>query len=149
MPMKPAPKGRKDRARRCLGSGERRAPTHLIRFVIDATGEVMPDPGRKLGGRGLWLAPDAGLLTRLVAGSAAERKLFARAARRAVRVPADLPARTLAVFQAHCALLAQRVERAGPGLAADTPLRRRLARDLECLARLRGEPQLSGAGSEL
>ena len=135
------PKATKPEApvRRCLGSGESRPAALLIRFVIDGAGEVLPDPGRLLGGRGLWLTPDAGLLARLATGSAAERKLFARAARRAVRVPADLPARTLAAFEAHCADLARRAARAGivAGMAAETPLHRRLARDGECLARLR------------
>jgi predicted RNA-binding protein YlxR (DUF448 family) len=133
-------------ARRCLVSGERRAPEHLIRFAVDAAGQVVPDPGRAMGGRGMWLEPEAGLLIRLASGTVAEKKMFARAARRAVRVPVDLLIRTVEAHKAHCATLLARAERAGLVLRAATPeaaaefkpapLTRRLARDLECLTRL-------------
>ncbi len=121
-------------ARRCLLSGERRKPDDLIRFAVTAAGEVVPDPGRLLGGRGLWLAPQAGW----PADAAVLRKAFARAARRAVKLPADLPAATLAAHEAHCAELARRVARAGLQSRPQAPLCRRLARDLACLAWLRG-----------
>jgi predicted RNA-binding protein YlxR (DUF448 family) len=122
-------------ARRCILSGERLQPDELIRFAVTASGDVVPDPGRLLGGRGLWLAPQAGW----PADAAVLRKAFARAARRGVKLPADLPAVTLAAHEAHCAELARRVARAGLQRRPEAPLCRRLQRDLACLARLRGQ----------
>ncbi len=74
--------------RTCLASGETRAPEDMIRFVVGPDGRLVPDLARKLPGRGLWVTASRAAVERAIA-----RKAFARAARRAVGVDADLPDR--------------------------------------------------------
>lgn len=57
----------------------------LIRFVAGPEGVVVPDLGRKLPGRGLWVAAD-----RASVEQAAARNLFARAAKAKLKPPPDL-----------------------------------------------------------
>jgi predicted RNA-binding protein YlxR (DUF448 family) len=73
------------RTRRDLVSGQAAEERGLVRFVAGPDGVVVPDVGRKLPGRGLWVAADRGSV------ETAQRKgLFARAAKRRVSAPADL-----------------------------------------------------------
>ncbi len=74
--------------RTCIATGQVRAPDDMIRFVVAPDGHVVPDLAHKLPGRGLWVTG-----TRAALGQAIARKAFARAARRAVVVDADLPQR--------------------------------------------------------
>ena len=61
-------------------------PTHgLIRFVVSPDGVIVPDLGERLPGRGIWVSADRSAIMQAV-----ERKLFARAAKAQVNVPADL-----------------------------------------------------------
>lgn len=57
----------------------------MIRFVIDPEGSVVPDVAERLPGRGLWVVAE-----RQALATAVRRNAFARAARRAVKVPSDL-----------------------------------------------------------
>lgn len=57
----------------------------LIRFVAGPEGQVAPDLGRKLPGRGLWVEA-----TRTAVDTAVSRGLFSRAAKARVTAPADL-----------------------------------------------------------
>ncbi len=78
----------KDRAepdRRCIATGESAPKSGLIRFVVDPEGAVVPDIAGKLPGRGMWVSADRAALRR-----AADRNLFARAARAPVKVPPEL-----------------------------------------------------------
>lgn len=153
--------------RRCLLTGLRTEEDRLLRFAVDAAGVVVPDPAHRRGGRGLWLAPSADAVA-----TAAARGLFARAAKRRLEVPADLPARSLQAWQAHVAGQVEKARRAGlvaadaaaaaAGPAQDavlavdagalgigrlalkrTPFGLRMAADLALLARLVAAP--SGA----
>lgn len=99
--------------RRCLLTGERTTPDRLMRFAVDAAGAVVPDPARRLPGRGLWLAPAPDAVA-----TAAARGLFARGAKRKVRVAADLAARTRQAWAAHVAAGLARARQAGLVLAA-------------------------------
>jgi predicted RNA-binding protein YlxR (DUF448 family) len=74
--------------RTCLATGEARSPQDMIRFVVGPDGRIVPDLARKLPGRGLWVTATRDAVERSIA-----RKAFARAARRAVGVDADLPQR--------------------------------------------------------
>jgi predicted RNA-binding protein YlxR (DUF448 family) len=56
-----------------------------LRFVVGPGEELVPDLAGNLPGRGLWLTPRRDILERAVA-----KRLFARAARRPVAVPAGL-----------------------------------------------------------
>ncbi|WP_084643610.1 YlxR family protein [Actinoalloteichus hymeniacidonis] len=66
--------------RTCVGCRRRAVVSELLR-VVAATGVVVPDPKRRLSGRGAWLHPDPKCL-RL-----AERR---RALPRSLRVPGPL-----------------------------------------------------------
>ncbi len=55
----------------------------MIRFAVSPDGELVPDVAAKLPGRGIWLSPRR---DRII--TATTRGLFARAARRSVRLPA-------------------------------------------------------------
>lgn len=71
--------------RRCLASGVSAERSQLVRFAIAPDGEIVPDVGERLPGRGLWVTADRAALE-----TAKRRKLFAKAARATVRVPDDL-----------------------------------------------------------
>jgi predicted RNA-binding protein YlxR (DUF448 family) len=111
--------------RRCLLTGQRAEAESLLRFaIVRAAGaegeEVVPDPAHRLPGRGLWLAPAPDAVAMAMA-----RGMFARAAKRKLRVPADLPARSQDAWKAHVAGQVTKARLAGLVLAdaaaADDP----------------------------
>ena len=67
-----------DSLRRCISTGESLPPERLIRFVIGPDDGLVPDLGRELPGRGVWLKAK-----REVVEDAVRRKLFGRAFARA------------------------------------------------------------------
>jgi hypothetical protein len=71
--------------RQCLATGARRDKSELLRFVVDPNGALVPDLKERLPGRGLWLSAE-----RDIVKTAISKRLFAKAARAAVTVPADL-----------------------------------------------------------
>ena len=71
--------------RRCAVTRERLAKERMIRFVIGPDRQVVPDIGAKLPGRGIWLSARGDVIE-----TACRRGGFAKAARGAVTVPADL-----------------------------------------------------------
>ena len=73
------------RERRCIVSGEIMPDSRLIRFVAGPDGQVVPDVAAKLPGRGLWVSA-----TRAAITQAAEKKLFAHAAKANVAAGSDL-----------------------------------------------------------
>ena len=74
--------------RTCIVTGTEGTPERMIRFVVGPDGEVVPDLARRLPGRGMWVRAE-----RSAVGRAVEKRLFAKAARAAVRAPDDLPER--------------------------------------------------------
>ena len=75
-----------DRDRQDLASRQVLDESRLIRFVGGPEGAVAPDLGRKLPGRGLWVAADRASLE-----AAIKKNLFARAAKAPLKPAADLP----------------------------------------------------------
>jgi len=73
------------RERRDIVTGVVMDETRLIRFVAGPDGQVTPDLGRKLPGRGLWVAAD-----RVSVETAARKGLFARSAKRRLTAAPDL-----------------------------------------------------------
>lgn len=74
--------------RRCIVSGRSLPTEALMRFVIGPDQDVVPDIRGKLGGRGIWIGSERGLLE-----TAVQKNLFNRAARANVSVPTDLAER--------------------------------------------------------
>jgi predicted RNA-binding protein YlxR (DUF448 family) len=108
-----APRGRRDDPlRRCIVSGAIQAKDGMIRFVIGPDGTPVPDLEGRLPGRGLWVGAERRLLERAVA-----KNLFAKAARRAVRVDAGLPDQVARLVERRCLALIGLARRAGQVLA--------------------------------
>jgi predicted RNA-binding protein YlxR (DUF448 family) len=83
--------------RRCLATGDRTPKFGLLRFVVSPDGEVVPDLGERLPGRGLWLSSDRDALK-----TAVDKKLFARAAKAQVSVPNDIADRIETMLMKRC-----------------------------------------------
>jgi len=86
-----------DRERRDLVTHEVMDESRLIRFVAAPDGSVAPDLGRKLPGRGLWVAAD-----RASVETAAKKNLFSRAAKAKLNAPTDLAARVEVLLFRRC-----------------------------------------------
>ena len=81
-----APKDRSDGPeRKCIASGEVRPKYGLIRFVIGPDAQVVPDIAGKLPGRGIYVSADRAAIEK-----AANKGLFARAAKSSVKAPDGL-----------------------------------------------------------
>jgi uncharacterized protein len=78
-------KDRDEPDRKCIATGESQPKAGLIRFCIDPEGQIVPDILGKLPGRGIYVSAD-----RVLIEKAAKNGLFARAARKAVKVPEGL-----------------------------------------------------------
>lgn len=78
--------GRSGSERTCIVNRRASSPDGLVRFVVGPDGVVVPDLKARLPGRGAWVTA-----TRAAVAEAVRRKLFARAFRREVTAPADLP----------------------------------------------------------
>ncbi len=71
--------------RRCLATGEVKPTSALVRFVVAPDGVLVADIAGRLPGRGLWVSAQ-----RAAVELAEKKRLFAKAARCAVSVPASL-----------------------------------------------------------
>ncbi len=71
--------------RRCIASCESLPVAALIRFVVGPDNAIVPDVAARLPGRGLWLRARRDMIE-----TAAQKRLFAKAARRNVTVAPDL-----------------------------------------------------------
>lgn len=86
-----------ERERKDLVSGQVMDEACLIRFVPSPDGEVVPDLGRKLPGRGLWVEA-----SRQSIDMASKKGLFARAAKADVKAPVDLSDRIERLLMRRC-----------------------------------------------
>ncbi|QQQ17463.1 RNA-binding protein [Brevundimonas vitis] len=86
-----------DRERRDLVSHQVMDESRLIRFVAAPDGSVAPDLGRKLPGRGLWVAAD-----RASVQAAVKKNLFARSAKAPLKPAADLAERVESLLYRRC-----------------------------------------------
>jgi predicted RNA-binding protein YlxR (DUF448 family)/ribosomal protein L30E len=71
--------------RTCIVTRKTAAPDELIRFVVGPDSSIVPDLKRNLPGRGCWVTADRTHIER-----AANKRLFSRAFKKDVAVPADL-----------------------------------------------------------
>lgn len=107
--------------RRCIASGTVGPKESMIRFVIGPDGEVVPDLEERLPGRGLWVAADRDALAKAMGKS-----VFAKAARRAVKVPPDLAERLERLLERRCLHALGLARRAGHVLAGYEKVREAL-----------------------
>lgn len=67
--------------RRCFVTRSTDERDHLIRFVVDPGGNIVPDVDERLPGRGMWLSAGRDVLNKAV-----EKRLFGRVAGRSVKI---------------------------------------------------------------
>ena len=115
-------KERGDPERRCIVTRETQPRRGLIRFVAGPDDIVVPDLAGKLPGRGMWVSADAGAL-----GQATAKGLFARAAKRPVRAPADLAERVEALLAARVVDLVALARKAGQAVTGFEKVKAALA----------------------
>jgi uncharacterized protein len=85
--------------RRCILSGERADPTHLIRLAIAPDGSLLPDVRAKAPGRGAWIGVSRAELEQAMAKGRLKGALARAFKGEALNVPADLPARIEAALR--------------------------------------------------
>jgi predicted RNA-binding protein YlxR (DUF448 family) len=73
--------------RRCIATGERRGQGEMLRFVLSPDGQVTPDLGARLPGRGAWVIAKKDAIELALSKGA-----FARAFKAQAKTPSDLPA---------------------------------------------------------
>jgi predicted RNA-binding protein YlxR (DUF448 family) len=98
--------------RRCIATGESLEISCMIRFVVGPEDRLVPDVAGKLPGRGIWVRAQRAALT-----TAVQKRLFARAARRAVTVDPDLPETVERLVERQCLDLIGLARRAGAAVA--------------------------------
>lgn len=74
-----------DRARLCIVTRAELSPDAMVRFVLGPDDAIVPDIGRRLPGRGVWVTA-----TRDAVGEAIKRNLFAKSLKKSVKVDKDL-----------------------------------------------------------
>lgn len=94
--------------RRCVVSGVVCPKEKLLRFVVDPQGVIVFDLSQRLPGRGIWLSASQD-----VVNTAVGKRVFARAARKAVRVPEDLGSQIPTALRGHCLNFIALARRAG------------------------------------
>ncbi|MGE3475393.1 MAG: RNA-binding protein [Rhodospirillaceae bacterium] len=83
--------------RRCIASGESLPTRDLIRFVVGPDNTIVPDIAGRLPGRGLWLRARRDMIE-----TAAQKRLFAKAARGNVSVSPDLADTVAELLRRRC-----------------------------------------------
>jgi hypothetical protein len=104
--------GRHSPLRRCIVTGAVGPKAGMIRFVLGPDGAPVPDLEGTLPGRGLWVTAERAVLDRAVA-----RNVFAKAARRPVRVPEGLAQVTADLLKRRCLDMLGLARKAGRAVA--------------------------------
>jgi hypothetical protein len=94
--------------RRCIVSGAVRPKDEMVRFVVGPNDEIVADVEERLPGRGFWLSADRDVLMK-----AGAKHMFAKAARRPVRVPDDFADQVEGALVRRCLSLVGLARRAG------------------------------------
>lgn len=127
--------------RTCIATGEKGVPERMIRFVVGPEGEVVPDLARRLPGRGMWVLARREALERAV-----EKRLFAKAARRAVQAPADLMERVERLLLERALADLGRARRAGRAVAGFVKVEQMIGRRQAGLLVVAAEADGDGLG---
>lgn len=120
-PRTAAPAQNRTAQRRCIVTGDVRAREELLRFVVDPSGQLIPDISGRAPGRGFWLSPDRDSVK-----AALSRKLFARAARRTLEINPALDRQVEELLVARCVDFIGLARRAGQAVAGFEKVRARL-----------------------
>lgn len=110
--------------RRCIATRAVLPKAAMVRFVVGPSGAVVPDIEGRLPGRGLWLCADRDIVRR-----AAQKNLFAKAARAAVTVPDGLAEQVEGLLARRCLDLLGLARRAGQAVAGFEKVQGWLAAD--------------------
>lgn len=86
--------------RRCILSGERADPAHLVRLAISPEGAVLPDVRGKAPGRGAWVGVSRADLEQAVKKGRLKGALGRAFKGEALSIPADLPEKIDAALRA-------------------------------------------------
>ena len=108
--------------RRCIASGISGPVSRMVRFVVGPEDQVVPDVDNRLPGRGLWLSA-----TRDMVETAASKRLFAKAARSNVTVPANLADMVAELLRRRCLNHLGLARRAGLVTAGGEKVRAQIA----------------------
>jgi uncharacterized protein len=127
--------------RTCIVTGEESTPERMIRFVVGPDGDIVPDLARRLPGRGMWVMARRDLLQRAV-----EKGLFAKAARRAVKAPADLVDRVEGLLLERPLADLGRARRAGRAVAGFVKVEQMIGRKQAGLLIVAAEADGDGLG---
>ncbi len=125
--------------RRCIATGASVSMDNLLRFVVGPDGGICADLGRELPGRGIWVGGRRELLDRAV-----KKRLFARAAKRAVVVADDLPEQVEALMHQRALALLGLAKRAGQLTLGYEKVRALLATDKAAIAISAHDASLKG-----
>lgn len=96
----------------CIVTRKVKDEAELIRFVRSPDGQAVPDLGRKLPGRGVWVS-----LSRPVLEQAIARKLFSKGFGAATTMPPDLPAMVGTLLRQQALSLLSLSKKAGEAVA--------------------------------
>ena len=94
--------------RTCIVSGEIHPKEEMIRFVVGPDDVLVADVAGRLPGRGLWLCARRDMIE-----TAAEKRLFSKAARQLVHVPDDLAITVADLLKRRCLDMLGLARRAG------------------------------------
>ncbi|MEQ9349334.1 MAG: RNA-binding protein [Alphaproteobacteria bacterium] len=108
--------------RRSIVTGKVLERGALLRFALSPEGRIVPDVAGRLPGRGLWSECE-----RTIVSQACEKGLFARAARRPVHVPPNLPDTVEHQLLRRCQEIMGLARRAGAAVAGHDQVRALLA----------------------
>lgn len=111
MPRSPSDRAKDEQGRpmrRCIVSGTVRPKDEMVRFVVGPSGEIVADVEERLPGRGFWLSADRDVLMK-----AGAKHMFAKAARRSVRVPDNFADQVEGALVRRCLSLVGLARRAG------------------------------------
>lgn len=98
--------------RKCIVTGESLPQERLIRFVVGPDDNIVPDLESRLPGRGFWLSADRDMIN-----TACAKRLFAKAARQAVKVSDALADDVEALLVRRCLDKVSMARRAGQAIA--------------------------------
>lgn len=98
----------RDGDRRCIVTRQALPPESMIRFVVDPSGQLVPDLARKLPGRGVWVTAGRAELL-----AAIKREAFAKSLKKAVKIDKDLVEKIDALLAAEARQLLSLANKAG------------------------------------